>query len=68
MSFKEHLQFFVLMIPTMLLLVAAIITLAAPGAADSRAFETTGSIDLQARHEVAVADGEATPVHAVVVR
>ena len=32
MNLKEHLQFFVLMIPTLLLIVAAVITFAAPAA------------------------------------
>jgi hypothetical protein len=32
MNIKEHLQFFVLMIPTLLLVIAAVITLAVPTA------------------------------------
>lgn len=42
MNIKEHLQFFVLMIPTLLLLVAAVITLVSP-AASARTYEATSS-------------------------
>ena len=69
MNIKEHLQFFVLMIPTLLLLVAAVITLAAPtpGAGGPRAFEAT-STDPQARQEFPVVETEAGPPHAVAAR
>ena len=33
MNFKEHVQFLLMMIPTLLLLVAAVVTLAAPAKA-----------------------------------
>lgn len=70
MNIKEHLQFFVLMIPTLLLLVAAVITLAAPsgGTASPRANEATGA-EPHARQELAVVvDTEGGPLNAVAAR
>ena len=67
MNFKEHLQFLVMMIPTLLLLIAAVVTLAAPTGAPSAAEAT--SAEHYARHELAgVVDAEAGPLHAVAVR
>ena len=62
MSIKEHLQFFAMMIPTLLLLLAAVISLAAPipsmGASQPTGVDSTAAI---------VVDTEAGP-HAVAVR
>ena len=58
MNIKEHIQFLVMMIPTLLLLIAALVSLAAPSSASQAAGAD--------RHEVAVAaDTEATPLVAV---
>ncbi len=61
MNLKEHLQFLIMMIPTMLLLIAAVITLAAPGKA-ARQDADYGLV------EIAVVDTEIGPVETVVVR
>jgi hypothetical protein len=60
MNIKEHLQFFVLMIPTLLLLVAAVVTLASP-TASARTYETTFS-------EPQAVQLEAVPLSAVTSR
>src|SRR5262245_3285419 len=58
MNIKEHIQFLVMMIPTLLLLVAALVTLAAPSSASQAAGAD--------RHELAVAaDAEVTPLVSV---
>ena len=67
MSIKEHLQFFVLMIPTLLLVLAAVITLAAPpaNAGSPRTYETP-SVDTP--HALAALETEAAPLNAVAAR
>ncbi len=63
MSIKEHLQFFVMMIPTLLLLAAAVVSLVAPipsaGAAQSSGADWNAAI---------VVDTETGPAHAMAVR
>ena len=54
MNLKEHLQFLVMMIPTMLLLIAAVVTLAAPAKAAQQQPN-------QCPHEVAVLATEIAP-------
>jgi hypothetical protein len=65
MNIKEHLQFFVLMIPTVLLVLAAVITLAAPppNAGGPRTDETPS---VETPH--APLETEAAPLHAVAPR
>lgn len=67
MNIKEHLQFFVLMIPTLLLLVAAVITLAAPPASAPKAADAS-TTEPHGRYEVVVVDTETGPLNAVAVR
>lgn len=69
MNIKEHLQFFVLMIPTLLLVIAALITLAAPmaSAGSPRAHEAPGA-ESQARHALAMIETEAAPLSALAPR
>jgi len=69
MSFKEHLQFLVMMIPTLLLLIAAAVTLAVPGASGSGnwSVEPTAA-DSYASHELVVVDGDASLQPTVAVR
>jgi len=65
MNLKEHLQFFLLMIPTLLLIIAAVVSLAVPtGSAGAARSEAMGP-DAQSRQELAGVDPEA---HAVVLR
>lgn len=54
MNIKEHVQFFVLMIPTLLLLTAAIVTLASP-TANAGAHEAPSAAS-QARQALAVVE------------
>ena len=61
MNLKEHLQFLIMMIPTLLLLVAVVVTLAWPATAEPQGME-------QATEEVAVLDTEIGPVLTVTVR
>lgn len=61
MNLKEHLQFLIMMIPTLLLLIAAVITLAAP--------VKLAQMDVDSGPmEVAIVDTEIGPVETVVVR
>jgi hypothetical protein len=60
MNFKEHIQFLVMMIPTLLLLIAAAISLAVPGA-------PYASEPAVVEYAVMV-DTEAGPQHAAAVR
>ena len=59
MNLKEHLQFLIMMIPTLLLLIAALVTLAAPGKAAQRDADS-GQV------EIAIVDTEIGPVTVVV--
>lgn len=61
MNLKEHLQFLVMMIPTLLLLVAAVVTLAAP----AKAAQEPSSLSLE---EFVVVESEIGPIQTVVVR
>lgn len=61
MNPKEHLQFLVMMIPTLLLLVAVVVTLAWP----AKAKQQNALLVLE---EVAVLDTEIGPLLTVVVR
>lgn len=61
MNLKEHLQFLIMMIPTLLLLIAAVITLAAPVKATQRDVNF-GLV------EIAIVDTEIGPVETVLVR
>ena len=61
MNLKEHLQFLIMMIPTLLLLVAAVVTLAAP----AHAAQPRPGIG---QHEVAVLPAKIDPAQAVAVR
>lgn len=67
MNIKEHLQFFVLMIPTLLLVVAAVVTLAAPPAnAGGQRTDEAPSPDTP--HALAALETEAAPLNAVAAR
>lgn len=66
MNIKEHLQFLVLMIPTLLLLIAAIITLASPPAS-ARTYQATGS-EPEARLALGVVETEADSLSAFAAR
>jgi hypothetical protein len=60
-NLKEHLQFLIMMIPTLLLLIAAVVTLAAPAKA--------AQLDAKfAPGEFAFIETEIGPVQTVVVR
>ena len=61
MNLKEHLQFLIMMIPTLLLLVAALASLAGPVTAEPQKAQ-------QATEEVAILDTEIGPVVTVAVR
>lgn len=61
MNLKEHLQFLIMMIPTLLLLVAAVVTLAAP----AKAAQHQPSLSMDG---IAVLEAEIGPVQTVVVR
>jgi len=61
MNLKEHLQFLIMMIPTLLLLVAAAVTLVVPASAA----QEEGNPGLE---EIAVLETEIGPVQTVVVR
>ena len=61
MNLKEHLQFLIMMIPTLLLLIAAVFTLAAP----VKAAQHDAGFELV---EIAIVDTEIGPVQTVVVR
>ena len=61
MNLKEHLQFLIMMIPTLLLLIAAVITLAAPVKTAQRDVDF-GLV------EIAIVDTEIGPVETVLVR
>jgi hypothetical protein len=61
MNLKEHLQFLIMMIPTLLLLVAVAATLASP----ARAATEKGNPGLD---EIAVVETEIGPVQTVVLR
>ena len=60
-NLKEHLQFLLMMIPTLLLLIAAAVTLAAPAKAD----QLDARLGLE---ELAVIETAIGPVQTVVVR
>ena len=61
MNLKEHLQFLMMMIPSLLLLVAAVVTLAWPATAEPQNAE-------QGMEEIAILDTEIGPVVTVAVR
>ena len=61
MNLKEHLQFLIMMIPTVLLLVAVVISLAWPAAREPQNAQ-------QATEEVAILDTEIGPVVTMTVR
>ena len=61
MNLKEHLQFLIMMIPTLLLLVALVLSLAWPAAGEPKNAQ-------QATEEVAILDTEIGPVLTVAVR
>ena len=61
MNLKEHLQFLIMMVPTLLLLIAAAVTLAGP----ARASQPQANLGLE---EIAVLETEIGPVQTVVVR
>ena len=69
MNTKEHLQFLILMIPTLLLLVAAALSLAAPAGSvvEPRAAEQTVA-DPQGRHELVEVDTDIGPMLTLLVR
>ena len=61
MNLKEHLQFLIMMIPTLLLLAAAAITLVTPAKASPR--EANPGLD-----EIAILETEIGPAQTVIVR
>lgn len=61
MNLKEHLQFLLMMIPTLLLLIAVAITLAAP----ANAAQLDAGLG---RYELAVIETEIGPLQTVVIR
>ena len=61
MNLKEHLQFLIMMIPTLLLLIAVVVTLAWPGTTEPQDAQ-------QATEEVAILETEIGPVLTVAVR
>ena len=69
MNIKEHVQFLILMIPTLLLLVAAVITLAAPARSASE-LPPAGqrAADAFGAKEYVQVDTEIGPMHTVIVR
>lgn len=69
MNLKEHLQFLILMIPTLLLLIAAVLILAAP--ATSATLETSAAMNASdpfEHREVVALDTEIGPLRTVAAR
>ena len=69
MNLKEHLQFLILLIPTLLLLIAAVLTLAAPAtSATLAASAEINAPDPFGQQEVIVLDTEIGPLLTVATR
>ena len=68
MNLKEHLQFLILMIPTLLLIVAAAVTLAAPGRSTAPASAEATTVESVVRQDIVTVDTEIGPAPTVVIR
>ncbi len=69
MNIKEHVQFLILMIPTLLLLIAVVLTLAAPaGSANQPPAAEQKTADLFGQQEVVELDTDIGPMRTVLPR